>query len=284
MKFFNKILVPVDFSAQSKAAVQKGFQLAQQCHSNEIHLLSVVDVNTLGTFVRMETYAFQDTGLITTRIDESKEKLAELVEEITDKGNTKIITVVIEGDYLRALIKYAFQFGIDLVIMPASARPGIRQFMFGTNMQSVFAAISCPVLTYQAADVPAGNRRIILPVEEDFPVGKLHYATILSKLIGAEIHLVCLRHKLHSLQKSTFSALFRIGEQLDLTGSRYKIYAADGKNITDVILHYAEREQIDLILVNPREQSAATEKCIEYLGAQISGFTSFPVSPQLSLD
>lgn len=284
MKFFNKILVPVDFSAQSKAAVRKGFQLARQCHSNEVHLLSVVDINTLGSFVRMDTYAFQDTGLITARINESKEKLEELVEEVTDKGNTKIITVVIEGDYLRALIKYALQFGIDLVIMPASARPCIRQFMFGTNMQSVFAAISCPVLTYQAADVPAGTRRIILPVEDDYPISKLHYATILSKLTGAEIHLVCLRQKLHSLQKSTFSALFRISEQLDLTGSRYKIYAADGKNITDVILHYAEREQIDLILVNPREQSAATEKCIEYLGTKLSDYTDLSVSPQLSVD
>jgi nucleotide-binding universal stress UspA family protein len=192
---------------------------------------------------------------------------------MTDKGNTKIVTVVIEGDYLRALIRYAFQFGVDLVVMPASARPGIRQFMFGTNTQSVFAAISCPVLTYQAAEVPAVNRRIILPVEDDYPINKLHYATILSKLTGADIHLVCLRHKLHSLQKNTFAALFRISEQLDLTGIRYKIYAADGKNLTDVMLHYAEREQIDLILVNPREQSEATEKCIEYLGSQIGDYT-----------
>src|SRR6476660_9234692 len=100
MKYFNKILVPVDFSAQSAASVQKGFQLAQQCHSNEIHLLSVVAVNTLGSFVRMDTYAFQDTGLVASRINESKEKLASLVDEMTEKGNTKIVTVVIEGDYL----------------------------------------------------------------------------------------------------------------------------------------------------------------------------------------
>lgn len=273
MKYFNKILVPVDFSAQSVAAVQKGFQLAQLCHSNEIHLLSVVDVNTLGSFVRMDTYAFQDTGLVASRIDESKEKLASLVDGVTNKGNTKIVTVVIEGDYLRALIRYALQFGVDLVVMPASARPGIRQFMFGSNTQSVFAAISCPVLTYNAGDLQLSNRSFILPVEESYPINKLHYATILSKLTGAEIHLVCLRHKLHSLQKSTFSALFRICEQLDLTGIRYKIYAADGKNITDVMLHYAEREQIDLILVNPREQSEATEKCIEYLGSQIGDYT-----------
>ncbi len=278
MKLFKKILAPVDFSAISKAGIQRAIDTAVQCNSDEIHLLSVVDLNTIGYLVTPETGMAIDYQTLSTSLQEAKMRMLEIEGSLPEgHDNITFICKVEEGELTSVINDYILKNEIDLLIMGTAGTQGIREFIFGSNAQRLASEIPCPVLTLQPYGQFEGINKMIVPVEDFYPENKLQYAITLAGLFHAEIHLVCLQEKLQSKEYNTFSILVKIKELLSRENIPFKTLASGGKNITDAILRYAEKESIDLILVNPGEESKLTGKYIESTGGQIVNHAQVPV-------
>jgi nucleotide-binding universal stress UspA family protein len=277
MKLFDKILVPVDFSALSTLGIQRAMNTATRCNCHEIHLVSVVDFNTVGYFVTAETCLPMDYQLFQNELKVAEEKMDEIKKTFQPQEGISMIYKVTDGNLVSVIHNYVEEHAIDLVVMGTSGTGGIQEFIFGSNAQHIAATIPCPLLTLQPYDDPGTIQKIIVPVETFYPENKLHYALIFAKLFSAEIHLVCLRHKLEESDKQTADILQQITAQLATEQISYKVFASVGKNITDVILRYAEKERVDLILVNPGKESKLTGKFIETTGGQIINHAHVPV-------
>lgn len=277
MKLFTKILVPVDFSSTSLIGMERALQTALQCKSQEIHLVSVVDINTTGYFVTADTCLPIDFQVFTDQLKLATANLEKWKSEFQLPDNTQLVTTVLEGNFSDLIPSYVEENAIDLVIMGTAGTGGIQEFIFGSHAQEIASHSPCPVLTLQPHTRQDAIRKIIIPVENFYPANKLNYATALAGLFQAEIHLVCLRMRWDKTDRITQTILQQIKQALTKAEISYRIYVSDGQNITDAILRYAEKEMIDLILVNPGAESKLTGKFIQTTGGQIINHTQVPV-------
>lgn len=277
MKNFNAILVPVDFSAVSEISIRRALDTALHCRSRELHLVSVVDINTVGYFVAADTCLPMDFQLMQAEKESAQEKLQQLVSTLPAENDVQYITAVIEGSFAPHICDYVTAHKIELVVMGTSGTGGIQEFIFGSNAQDLAAACPCPVLTLHPTCRKESIRKILVPVEDFYPENKLSYAVTLARTFEAVVHLVCRREQFYAENKITYTILFQAVAYLESEKIPYQSYAAEGNNITDILLRYAEKEGIDLILVNPGEESKLTGKIIAASGGQIVNHAPVPV-------
>lgn len=277
MKLFTKILVPLDFSSTSLIGMQRALQTAMQCKSQEIHLISVVDINTTGYFVTADTCLPIDYQVFTDQLKLASANLEKWKSDCQIPERTRLISNVLEGSFSELIPSYVKEHDIDLIVMGTAGTGGIQEFIFGSHAQEIASQSPCPVLTLQPHSRQDTIRKIIVPVENFYPANKLNYAAALAGLFTAEIHLVCLRKKWDKTDHITQSILQKIKKELTVAEISCRIFVSDGRNITDAILRYAEKEMIDLILVNPGAESKLTGKFIETTGGQIIHHTRIPV-------
>jgi nucleotide-binding universal stress UspA family protein len=277
MKLFTKILVPLDFSSTSLIGMQRALQTAIQCKSREIHLISVVDINTTGYFVTADTCLPIDYQVFTDQLKLASANLERWKSDCQLPETTQLISTVLEGSFSELIPSYVKEHDIDLIVMGTAGTGGIQEFIFGSHAQEIASQSPCPVLTLQPHSRQDAIRKIIIPVENFYPANKLNYAAALAALFQAEIHLVCLHMQWDKTDHVTQSILQKIQKELTAAEISYRIFVSDGRNITDAILRYAEKEMIDLILVNPGAESKLTGKFIQTTGGQIIHHTQIPV-------
>ena len=277
MKLFSKILVPIDFSTISNVALERAIETAVLCNSKELHLISVVDINTIGYLVAVEPGVMINYGGVDDHIKTAESKMLAIKENILQQYKVNIKYKITVGNLITAIIEYTEAEKIDLIVMATSGSDGINEFIFGSNSQHVAEKVNCPILTVNTNSSRELYKKIILPIENFYPKNKLAFAKAIAQIFKSEIHLVCLKDELNNTDKTTEHIIYTIVEELNLENIPHQLFIAGGKNITDAILRYAEKASIDLILVNPGEESTLTGRIIDALGGQIINHAQTPV-------
>ncbi len=277
MDLFTKILVPVDFSEISLKGVQRAKAIALRCRSREIHLLFALDSSYAGLFVTSEMCLPVNYTISKANLKDAEAKMENLRSALQQETSLTVMGSVLEGNLSHVCKNYVSDSAIDLIIMATHGTGGIREFIFGSHAQDIISTVNCPVLSLQPFEEYNSIKKILLPVESFYPEKKLFFAIQLTKYFDAEIHLVSLIDKPDWLTNMTNSIIFRITEVLNRARINYKIFTSEKNNITDVVLAYAERESLDLILINPGKESRLTGKFIETTGGSIINHTRVPV-------
>ncbi len=269
MSLFNKILVPVDFSSVSTIGLNRAIETAILCNSNELHLISVVDINTIGYLVAVEPGVMINYGSIEDHKQTTVIKMNELKEKIMNEHQINVHYKIAVGNLLTAINEYIENVSIDLVVMATAGTEGIKEFIFGSKTQQVADVVKCPILSVSNNSTKEQFNKIILPIENFYPRNKKEYAKKMAKKFKSEIHLVCLETDLTNANQTTQHIIYSLVEEFNNEHIQHKLFVAAGKNITDAILRYSEQASIDLILVNPGEESTLSGKIIEAFGGQI---------------
>lgn len=140
-----KVLVPVDFSESSKAAVEEADALAAD-RGASITLLHVHQP----TEVVVMDFAYSDPPEKVAEVcDAAEAQLNEWSEPLKTPPERRSIQVVtgapvteinrISGDY-------------DLVVMPTHGRTGLRHFLLGSVAERVVQGAKCSVLVIKSED------------------------------------------------------------------------------------------------------------------------------------
>jgi len=116
---FQRILVPVDLTEKSLAAVNLAFELATQSRAS-VDLLHVIET--------VEHIAFDEMKSLYKRLEDSARKgLKEFSERFADEG-LNITCDVTYGHRTRGIIEFAVNNNVDLIIMASHRidpdRPG----------------------------------------------------------------------------------------------------------------------------------------------------------------
>lgn len=136
------VLIPVDFSECSDAAVKYGYALADAFGAS-VHLLNVVqDPYTLPW--TSEGFAAPIGDLLTDWKAQANRRLHEMVP--TTAAATTLVTAQV-GSPHPEIIRYAERHQIDLIVLGTHGRGPLGHMLLGSVAERVVRTAPCPVLT-----------------------------------------------------------------------------------------------------------------------------------------
>jgi len=136
---YRTVLIPTDGSDPANAALDVGLDVADAAGA-AVHLLSVVDVTSLGVDVRADI-----------QVDSLEESATELVDAAAERANAAGIdpTTAVEfgGSIPRVIRSYVADHDIDLVVVGTHGRTGFDRYVLGSVAESLVRTAPVPVLT-----------------------------------------------------------------------------------------------------------------------------------------
>ena len=135
----NKVLVPVDFSENSKKILEAAGYFSGKCQA-QLHVVFVVQ-------------SFDDySGFFVPHMPVAKfeEEMVQAAEEKMENflaGQKNIESKVLVGDVAEEIIHHAEESAIDMIIMGTHGYKGLEKVMFGSVAEKVVRSSPCPVLT-----------------------------------------------------------------------------------------------------------------------------------------
>jgi glycine betaine transporter len=136
------ILVPVDFSANSEAALDYAVELAGKLDA-KLYILNVVGLSGLAV---PELGAAMAPTVIDSMIRDSETALAKLADARRSKAKIAD-TLLRTGDARDIIIHTAEEVAADLIVMGTHGRRGVSRALLGSVAESVVRTSACPVLT-----------------------------------------------------------------------------------------------------------------------------------------
>ena len=140
---FENILVPIDGSETSHAAISKAIDFAKAFGSK----ITVVQVLTLDPYIAAEYITASQTnelierakGFILESLENAKAKFAE--------NGVNVETRLLEGQMIhREITRTADEINADLIIIGSHGRTGLQKLFLGSVAQSVLTEGTTPVL------------------------------------------------------------------------------------------------------------------------------------------
>ncbi|GAB3311938.1 universal stress protein [Haloplanus rallus] len=137
---YRNVLVPTDGSATADAALDLALDLTA-AEGAGLHLLSVVDVTSLGIDVRTDI-----------AVESLEESAADVVESATatanEAGVTPAATAVELGTSVARVVRsYVDDHDVDLVVAGTHGRTGFDRYVLGSVTEKLVRASPVPVLT-----------------------------------------------------------------------------------------------------------------------------------------
>ncbi len=136
------ILVPVDFSSNSKGALDYAHALAVRLGAS-LHLTHVCEVPALGSG-SMHAYAVAYSNWSQQLGDEAERELLRMVPALT---GVPVSTEVLFGSPARAIVTAATNRNIDLIVMGTHGHGPLMHALMGNVADRVVRTAPCPVLT-----------------------------------------------------------------------------------------------------------------------------------------
>ena len=149
---FSRILVPMDFSAPSDAALDYARSVAMRFDAS-LHLLHVAD-DPYRVLYSSDVLVPEVERLRAEIVREATGWLRDRVTEPDVKELGATVETII-GTPAGSIVEYADGNDIDLIVMGTHGRSGMSHVLMGSVTERVVRTASCPVLTVREARKPA---------------------------------------------------------------------------------------------------------------------------------
>lgn len=190
MSGFRCVLVPVDFSEHSSAALELAIELARAA-GGTIHLLHAYEL-PLGT---IPPYGISVPESLLAQVrDAAARRLEKAAHKVAAAGGS-CETHVVHGAATEVVLDAARELGANLVVMGTRGLTGLKHVLLGSVAERTLRQAPCPVLVVPTRDrreEPLGRfRRILVPLDfSKHSDSALALAVDLAREHGAELHLV----------------------------------------------------------------------------------------------
>lgn len=151
MTFVSQILVPVDFSPGSRAAVKYAAILAQTLHST----VTLLHVYELPSPMSSIVPGADEVGDAENERAAAQRWLELLRTEAQKDSEIDIRVVVVHGAPVEEIVSLSREGGFDMVVMGTHGRTGFQHILMGSVAEAVVRRAPCPVLTIHLP-VPSG--------------------------------------------------------------------------------------------------------------------------------
>ncbi|TFG64732.1 MAG: universal stress protein, partial [Gemmatimonadales bacterium] len=156
MLTIEKILFPTDLSESSLRAFPLATHLAE-LHGSDIHMFHAYVLHPLAAIDNDELYPGEE------------EARRALEESLTDVAWNRVVHSVGRAAHAApAILDYANEHNVDLIVMGSHGRRGFRRLLLGSVTEEVVRLATCPVLVIRddpAVTVPTAINRVLVPVD-----------------------------------------------------------------------------------------------------------------------
>ncbi len=138
------VVVPIDFSSASDAAIQTALDITGNSHA--VH---VVHVGLLPSFL---PYAGEVMPAVDPKswLDRAKTHLADYLKSRPKFAG--VCSKVVEGDPGTRIAEFAGEVHADLIVMPSHGYHGVKRFLLGSVTEMVLRHAPCEVLVLKRVD------------------------------------------------------------------------------------------------------------------------------------
>jgi nucleotide-binding universal stress UspA family protein len=143
MKPIKKILVPLDFSPHSKAALDFAVDLARRYEAG-LELLYVYEPLT---YTLPEGYVLVTPEQLSEILNKLQAQLETVRSQARSAGASQVATTLLQGGPVTEILRFARERDADLIVMGTHGRTGIKRLFIGSVAENVVRSSSCPVLT-----------------------------------------------------------------------------------------------------------------------------------------
>jgi len=135
---YDRILVPTDGSDGTRAAVEHAIDLATT-YDAALHVVYVVDTDVgLDASIPGTLDALEEAG---------EDAVDEVIRQAEAAGVDAVEGVVARGTPHEAVLEYADEHDVDLVVMGTHGRTGLDRYLLGSVTEKIVRLSDAPVLT-----------------------------------------------------------------------------------------------------------------------------------------
>lgn len=152
MPTFRRILVPVDFSPCSKAALQYAARIAERLGAavEALHVWEPPMHLGLGPGeVYLQVTTEEGRPLTELARTHAQKELDQLIAEISSRFSVKLSGRLEAGNISDTIIEIAKADPCDLIVMGTHGRRGFSRVLMGSIAEKVVRHAPCPVITYR---------------------------------------------------------------------------------------------------------------------------------------
>ena len=131
-----KVVVPVDFSAESLAAIRVALDIASE--PEDVHA-----VHVLTPLSAIDPAVVWDVVTDESRIEKAMNTLREKLDE---EGLAEVDANIEVGDPGHEIVDYADRIQANLIVLPSHGRTGVSRILLGSVAERVCRFAHCPVL------------------------------------------------------------------------------------------------------------------------------------------
>ncbi|HYY29082.1 MAG TPA: universal stress protein [Chthoniobacterales bacterium] len=143
---YKQILVPIDFSEQSRRSVSYAARFASRYNATLqlLHVLEIPDYSLAHRQYRPES-ADRHKPELDAAEDDARENLAAIEDQLRNRGN-KVETYLRVGCPFDEIVQMAKHLGVDLIILGSRGLTGLKHLLLGSTAERVVEHARCPVL------------------------------------------------------------------------------------------------------------------------------------------
>jgi nucleotide-binding universal stress UspA family protein len=276
-KGMKTILVPVDFSDQSRNALDYAILIARRLN---------MGITLFHAFHPSWDEAIDDAYKlighyeITGTPRDNKEKLhfwtIALSSAETEIPCDSVFTMGELSDSIRELMSVR---PVDLIVMGTQGAGGLKGLLVGSNTTRVMEKSSCPVIAVPSAYKTTGIGKMVFAT--DYREGdnlSIRFLGEMSKCFGSELYVV------HVLDKSdgpgedeSLSGSFVKGLAMILENDKMEFRCLAGKNIEEALHQFILEQKVDLLAVSMTDKSFMTTLFKRGLTWKLAYHSNIPV-------
>ena len=270
MSRFQRILVPVDFSAESLQALHYGCAFARSDHAtlDLLHAVENVAPLTFGGAEVVSTVAIQYA-------EEAESSARAALENLAPKSWTQGLSVerhTVQGATAHSILEHAKAKHVDLICVGTHGRGGVTRMLLGSVAEKIVQRASCNVLVVRRverdfvkpeSDVPALGR-VLVPVDFSERGQKaLEDGAALAARFKAELHLL---HVVEDTSPAT--------SEIALASTVFQSYIHE-------LTRAGDKQLADLKIPGPAATGVVKRKVV--VGAPISRITAYAMDAEIDL-
>ncbi|MFN0187268.1 MAG: universal stress protein [Bacteroidia bacterium] len=269
------IIVPVDFSDQSKIALSQTYNLAKMAHA-DITLLHVIDEALFKSFLHLFKNNEEQEAMI---LEEARTKLEEFANEARKKSGLVFNCQVERGKIYETVTQVAEELDAMFIVMGTAGESSLKKKFIGSNAVRVIGDAHCPVITIKGQQHRSGCDVILLPLDLSKETKEKVVKCIeIAKFFKSIVKVVTVvttsdEFLINKMERQMDQVLnFIKDHEITCTGEFLK-----GNDISDEVLAHANEINADLIMIMTQQELEWTEYFIGTESQQIINNSEIPV-------
>lgn len=269
------IVVPIDFSEQSKIALNQSFNLALLANAS-ITLVYVIDEDTVSSLFSFLSHNETQEELMKTGI---LKKLEDLVDETGKRQEMDFHFRIEKGKVYEQIVKVAEEKNAAFIVMGTSGASTIKKKFIGSNAVRVISDAHCPVITIKGKEHRKGCDVIVLPLDLSKETKeKVDECILIAKFFNSTVKVMSVVDtKDEFLLNKLTRQLEQVVNFISENGIKCEGKFYSHKDISEGVMEYAHKAQADLIIIMTQQELEWREYFIGTESQQIINTSDIPV-------